>query len=928
MPSISDVYAEVKLDLTKDEERKLQRRIGKIDTAKAGKDVAARFGYGFNGAFGGVVSKSAKLFVGAFAAIKGAQVFGGFINDARESAKISRITANAIRATGGAAKISADQVGALATAISNKTGIDDEQIQTAANMLLTFKQIRNETGKGNDIFNQATQAAADLSVQFGGIDGASKQLGKALNDPIKGTTALSKAGVTFTDQQKKQIKTLVESGNVLGAQKIILKEIQGQVGGAAAAAADPLARLQVIAGNLAEEVGGFLLPAVNKFANFTSNTLAPGVRALFAAFQEGDVTSDGFVGVMERVGVAARKAFGFFKAEVLPRLKDFGGYVTGTAAPAVAGFATALAATLGPPLKDVFGFFKEEILPRLQDFAGFVTGTVIPTVATLAQKLAEDKDIIVPLVAAFAAGVAVFKTITAVVKAYAIAQGILNVVLTANPIGLVIAAIAGLAAGLIIAYKKSETFRSIVQGAFRGIGEAVKVFAPLVKAAFDIVIGVIKLWWNYYAKPILSAFKTALKTVWEQAQTFGRVVKAVWDGIKEPARAAIAYVVNAFLGFIENILQGAAKAFGWVPELGPKLKSAAQHFGEFRDEVNAKLAGIKDQDVTIRPKVAAAVRAQTASGGGHAPERFATGGGVFGAGNGTSDSIPAMLSNGEHVITAKEVRGAGGHRAVEAMRREWAGFAQGGAVGLNVKALAARVNTKDIADVAVAVARPLAQKMGDALAQTFGGPSGPPGRALSFRGQTLNERTIRMLLAAERSLGHVFRIMQGSYSTRVAASGSTHAGGGVLDTDGPGGWDASVRALRRAGFAAWHRTPSQGPWGHHIHSVAIGDPSESASAKAQVRSFLRGGDGLGGMRMGGRVLLRDNGGVLPPGMFAFNGTNRNEHVSTQAQIAQSARPIHVTIPVYLPGGQQWLAEVRGEIDASGNFHSTMGRMNR
>lgn len=67
--------------------------------------------------------------------------------------------------------------------------------------------------------------------------------------------------------------------------------------------------------------------------------------------------------------------------------------------------------------------------------------------------------------------------------------------------------------------------------------------------------------------------------------------------------------------------------------------------------------------------------------------KFAAGGGVFGPGTGTSDSIPAMLSRGEHVITAKEVQAAGGHAAVMQQRQEWLGkvpaFARGGPVDLN-----------------------------------------------------------------------------------------------------------------------------------------------------------------------------------------------------------------------------------------------------
>lgn len=75
----------------------------------------------------------------------------------------------------------------------------------------------------------------------------------------------------------------------------------------------------------------------------------------------------------------------------------------------------------------------------------------------------------------------------------------------------------------------------------------------------------------------------------------------------------------------------------------------------------------------------------SAAGGATQAARRATGGSVFGAGTETSDSIPALLSNNEHVWTAKEVRGAGGHGAVERLRAQAAtgtlpAFAAGGAV--------------------------------------------------------------------------------------------------------------------------------------------------------------------------------------------------------------------------------------------------------
>lgn len=210
------------------------------------------------------------LKVGAAAA--GTALVGGLayglkqsIVEAREAGKVTRQTNAVIKSTGGVANVSAKELENLSTAISNKTAIDDEQIQSAGNLLLTFKDIRNEAGKGNDIFNQTTRAVADLSVAMGQDTKSSAiQLGKALNDPIKGLSALRRVGIQFTETQEEQITKLVEGGNKMKAQKIILKELQSQFGGSAAAAADPLQRLQVVFNNFLEDIGLKLLPILNK----------------------------------------------------------------------------------------------------------------------------------------------------------------------------------------------------------------------------------------------------------------------------------------------------------------------------------------------------------------------------------------------------------------------------------------------------------------------------------------------------------------------------------------------------------------------------------------------------------------------------------------------------------------------------------------
>src|SRR5688572_7784255 len=107
---------------------------------------------------GGSLKKLALLAGGIFAGVQVAKFLTGTIAEAEEARKALAQTAAVIKSTGGVANVSAGDVDKLATSISNMTGIDDEAIAGAQNMLLTFKNVRNEVGAGNDVFNQATQA--------------------------------------------------------------------------------------------------------------------------------------------------------------------------------------------------------------------------------------------------------------------------------------------------------------------------------------------------------------------------------------------------------------------------------------------------------------------------------------------------------------------------------------------------------------------------------------------------------------------------------------------------------------------------------------------------------------------------------------------------------------------------------------------------
>jgi hypothetical protein len=204
-------------------------------------------------------------------------VFGDVIAEAQEAIKVNAATAQIIKATGGAAQVTSEQVADLSQSLSEQIAVDDELIQSSANLILTFKNVANQGEGLAAIFDRTVLAAQDLSAAgFGDAESAAKMLGKALNDPERGLTALSRAGVTFSQQQKEQIRTLIEGGDVLKAQQLILAEVESQVGGVAGATATGIDKFNVYFDNLKEELGLAILP----FINALISGLLPAIRGV------------------------------------------------------------------------------------------------------------------------------------------------------------------------------------------------------------------------------------------------------------------------------------------------------------------------------------------------------------------------------------------------------------------------------------------------------------------------------------------------------------------------------------------------------------------------------------------------------------------------------------------------------------------------
>lgn len=152
------------------------------------------------------------------------------VTEVREAEDAQVKLAAVLKATGFTAGLTAKQLDQFANELENSTLQSAEAIKDASSILATFKSV------AGDVFTDAIRRAADLSAVFGqDLSASATQLGKALESPVEGLSALRRVGVSFTDAQKEVIAKLVETGQQAEAQRVILKTLADQVGGAAEA---------------------------------------------------------------------------------------------------------------------------------------------------------------------------------------------------------------------------------------------------------------------------------------------------------------------------------------------------------------------------------------------------------------------------------------------------------------------------------------------------------------------------------------------------------------------------------------------------------------------------------------------------------------------------------------------------------------------
>lgn len=354
----------------------------KKDLSSVG-DAAAGSGKGFSSLQ--EVATGALRAIGAAGvdlAIKGFQALGGAVTDgiadAKLNAQIQAQTAAVLKSTGNAAGVSAQHISDYASSLSDAAGkslFGDDQVQQSTNMLLTFTEIKGK------VLDAATAISVDMAQALGGAPKDSAiQLGKALNDPVKGVTALTRVGVTFTDSQKEQIAAMQKAGDTAGAQGIILGELNKEFGGSAKAAADATGGWSEFNGRMGEakeSLGTAVLPILSTLAGVLNDTVMPAVEKMasaFSAWVNDPATQAGLTSITGAITTGIGDAFTYISDTVIPVLIS----AWHTIQPALQVVGAFIADTVIPAIGDLVAWFKDNLPGAIAMLTTYWNTTLLP----------------------------------------------------------------------------------------------------------------------------------------------------------------------------------------------------------------------------------------------------------------------------------------------------------------------------------------------------------------------------------------------------------------------------------------------------------------------------------------------------------------------------------------------------------------------
>lgn len=559
------------------------------------------------------------LKVGAAAAAAAMAALGGemyvAVKAAQESQVVHAQLAAVLESTGGAAGVTSEMANELADSLSKLSGADDEAVLGAENMLLTFTSI------GSDVFPDVSKAVVNMATAMNGgaIPSAQQlrdtaiQVGKAMQDPITGATALRRVGVQLTEAQQEQIKSLMALGDQEGAQKIILAELANEFGSAAEAAgntfAGKLGRLQTQLGNVQETIGGALLPVLTELASKAADWVEGAIPQVETFLGQMGLVKDAIAALLSGQGFDVlydqiNKTFGPDTAKLLGDIIDAIAVFSRDELPKLISAFNDLKGAATPVL-DMLGTLAKEAIPLIGDGIK----KVIDVGSGLVKFFHDNELAADALASVLAAGVAIQLGITAVAlygvatAAVAAAIPMIALALPFIALGVVIAAV--ILAGVEIVKNwglielGARALAIVVQQAWDNITGAIGSAVAAIGDAWNGLMGALDLLQSHFIEILGFLVGSLVRWAGDAVAAIGQFVSD-FPGQVLGAASAAQESINTFIDGAVSALAGwagdaVAAIAGFVTGLPQGVSDAGsgalEALGQFVSDGVAALEG-------------------------------------------------------------------------------------------------------------------------------------------------------------------------------------------------------------------------------------------------------------------------------------------------------------------------------------------------
>ncbi|MFZ4773930.1 MAG: phage tail protein [Terrimicrobiaceae bacterium] len=468
-------------------------------------------------------------------------------------------------------QVARETILALADSIQKTTKFADDDVIAASSMMLTFTNI------GKDVFPNAIKTTMDMAQALGqDATQSAMQLGKALNDPVAGVTALQRVGVKLSEDQKKQVEGFMKVNDVASAQNVILKELQTEFGGSAEAAGATFAGKMAILGHgiddVKEGIGTALLPMLTNLATGLATALAdPATQTGITNLATGIGTIAGTLST----GIGAVLTF----VTALTTGLSSGGDPFGVIVNSVYNFLTALGMGQGEAASWAVGIgtFVTDAVAFFNNLVAWVQANWPTIQTTIVNAFNQVSAVVTPIVNGIIA--ALTAVVTWVVTNWPQIQSVITIVFeTARSI--IEPIINAIASVITTVFTTIKTFlqdhgteiQAFVAGAWEKIQSIISGIASVITIIWTWASGIITTVLNGIAKFISDnqeqiqlgitmawngiklAISTVLTIIDGVIQTFLSILKGDWQG-----------AWNAILKTAENVWQNIKDFFNGIP---------------------------------------------------------------------------------------------------------------------------------------------------------------------------------------------------------------------------------------------------------------------------------------------------------------------------------------------------------------------------